>query len=1304
VNEQLKILEDALQECMIADRFDFRNRIKRLRSTAGKGAGKETLNTREVEKLLVQIRKSVGRVERRKSTTPPVAYPEELPITSRVEEIKKTIADHQVVILAGETGSGKTTQLPKICLELGRGIKGMIGHTQPRRVAARTVGNRIADELGVDFGNEVGYHVRFNDQFTGDTLVKVMTDGILLAETSQDKFLEKYDTLIIDEAHERSLNIDFILGYLKRLLPRRKDLKLVITSATIDVERFSQHFNDAPIIEVSGRTYPVELHYRPVELLSELSDGDSEELVEQAIVDVIQEIQQLDRQSSRKIPGDVLVFLSGEREIRELSHTLRKADFPHTEILPLYSRLSVSEQNRVFQKHRGRRIILATNVAETSLTVPGIRYVIDPGFARISRYSYRSKVQRLPIEAISQASADQRKGRCGRISKGVCFRLYSEEDFRSRPEFTDPEILRTNLASVILQMLTLRLGEIEDFPFVEKPDRKQINDGFQLLHELQAVNGQRRVTEVGRSLAKIPIDLQLARMLVSANKFGSLKELLIITSALAVQDPRDRPYDHRQAADQAHRSYWDKESDFITLLRLWNDFEERRQALTQNQLRKYCKQNFLSYLRMREWRDIHRQLHLMCRELGFRENEAAADYAEIHKALLSGLLGNIGTRNQDNDYLGTRNRHFYIFPGSSQFKNKPRWLVCAELVETTRLFGRTVARIESDWIEKLASHLVSRNWSEPHWEKKRGQVVAYEQVTLYGLVIVNRRKVNYGPLNPTESRDIFIRSALAERQMNTRAQFFQHNQELVEEIEQMEAKTRRRDILVDEETICAFYDELIPADVFDQGSFDKWRKVAEKKQPDLLCMNQDFLLNNDADLSDRAFPDQLGVGESELQLDYHFDPQHDRDGVSVSVPLGLLQQMPESQLDWLVPGFLHDKCLALVKSLPKSIRKNFVPAPDYVSEAVRHMTYDGRALVEVLAEQLHRRTGVNIPEDAWSQSAVADHLKMNIRIVDENGLELGAGRDLQSLKSQFKKQSADSFRTAELVSLEKTGLSAWDFDELPECIEIEQGAVTVRAFPALVDHGAAVAIKLIENEDRARFLSRRGLLRLITFELSDQIKYIRKNLTGVNRFAIFYVKIGSRDELIDDMVNAIFRYVFIENKKLPTSRAEFDSRLEDRQDLFNVANEVSDLVGKCLAEFNSLKKRLSDLQGNTNYRAVIEDVSFQLDQLIHAGFLNSVPFQWLKQYPRYLKAVNARLERLQGGLGRDLQAIEELSELWHKYGDHIARSELETDNPELELYRWMIEEYRVSLFAQTLGTYIPVSAKRLEKQWIKATK
>ncbi|HWK54907.1 MAG TPA: ATP-dependent RNA helicase HrpA, partial [Hyphomicrobiales bacterium] len=890
---------------------------------------------------------------------PPISYPPQLPVSQRVDDIKRLIAANQVVIIAGETGSGKTTQIPKICLELGRGAKGMIGHTQPRRLAASTVASRIASELGVALGQLVGFQVRFTDTSTADTRIKLMTDGILLAETQQDRLLKRYDTLIIDEAHERSLNIDFLLGYLKRLLPKRPDLKVIITSATIDVASFSRHFNEAPVIEVSGRTYPVDLHYRPAEDLSE-----GLELPEQVVAafDFIRQREREHRQAYR----DVLVFLSGEKEIRETADLLRKQQYPNLDVLPLYARLSLREQQRVFESHSGRRIVLTTNVAETSLTVPGIGYVIDSGLARISRYSVRAKIQRLPIEPISQASANQRAGRCGRLGPGTCVRLYSEADFQARPAFTDTEITRTNLASVILQMLALGLGDIEKFPFLEAPDSRAVRDGYRLLEELQAVDDQGRLLPLGRRMARLPLDPRLARILLEAAQRHCLHEALIIVSALSVQDPRERPLDKQQAADEAHRRFRHPESDFCAFLALWDFYEKQRQEVGSKQLRKFCNTNYLSYMRMREWREVHRQLLLLCQELKLTVNREPATYEEIHLALLSGFLSQVATRLEEGGYLGGRSRKYVMFPGSTLHRKPVRWIVSAELVETSQLFARMNARVEPEWIEKLAGHLLRRDYAEPHWAERQGQVMGYEKVLLYGLALVERRKVRYARVDPIAAREIFIRDGLVAQRLRTRAPFYHANAATLERVSELEERTRRRDILVDEQTLVDFYEARLPADVLDVASLERWYFRLPKTEAQKLLLRDEDLMRTALDSAElEQFPQRFSSGELDLNLQYAFEPGRVDDGVSVDVPVSALKQLKTEELDWLVPGLLREKCIALIKALPKALRKHFVPVPDVVDKLLPALDASQGSLRVALAHQLLRLTGVAVPLDSW---------------------------------------------------------------------------------------------------------------------------------------------------------------------------------------------------------------------------------------------------------------------------------------------------------------------------------------------------
>ena len=1289
-NKSSQNLPDAIDRCMIRDRYRLQQKF------GSKGSSRGSTDKNEASKIESTINRSVALADKRRAQLPTPTFPENLPVSQKLVELQKAISENQVIIVAGETGSGKTTQLPKICLSLGRGVYGKIGHTQPRRVAARTVAHRIAEELNVPLGKSVGYQVRFTDNSTNETHVKVMTDGILLAETRTDTLLEAYDTIIIDEAHERSLNIDFLMGYLKRILPRRPDLKVIVTSATIDLERFSKHFNRAPVIEVSGRTFPVDVHYRPSELNTKDQDGD--EVLHAGILATLREIENLERGAKSK--GDVLVFLSGEREIRDLAHEIRKSDLKSTEVLPLYSRLSIAEQNKVFQQHSSRRVVLATNVAETSLTVPGIRYVIDPGFARISRYSVRSKVQQLPIEPISQASANQRMGRCGRVSHGVCFRLYSEEDFLSRPEFTAPEILRTNLGSVILQMLNLKLGNISQFPFIERPEQRQINDGYQLLFELQAVDDRKNISRIGKDMSKFPIDLRLARMLLAAGKFRCLNEVLIIVSAMAAQDPRERPHEKQQAADQKHREHWDEQSDFLALVNLWNFFEEHRQSLNQNQLRKFCKTNFLSYMRMREWRENHRQLVLLGREMKLKDNSTPADYETVHRALLTGLLGNIGEKTSETEYLGARNRKHFIFPGSSQFKRKPRWIVSGELVETTRLFARSVAEIDNKWIEPLALHLVKRHHQQPYYDEKRSQVMAFEEVMLYGVTIVKKRLVDFGSIDPVKARHLFIQEGLVERKLMTKAGFYRHNSELIDDIEKLESKSRRRDILVDNHTLFKFYDQHLPAGISSLIQLDQWRKQAEVKQPKLLYLQRADLMQQEPALSSMEFPDELAVAETKLKLDYHFDPQHEDDGVSLSVPVSLLRQVSPIQLDWLIPGLLKEKSLALMKSLPKSIRKNFVPAPDYLKKVLPLLEYDGRALTIVLAEKLFRVSGVKVDPAAFDADMLSQHLQMNIKILGDKGEVLGRGRDLVSLQKEFTAQATTVFNQRRRHSLETSGAVSWVFGDIPETVDIKQGGIVLKGYPAIVDHNESVSLEILDTKEQAIRISTLGILRLIMLTLKDQKKYVEKNIPGFEKFALFYATRGSRKELLDALVNAIFRFVFIEHQPMVMTQAGFNERVDEKKNLIGVMNQVAGLMAQILKLSLDVERQLADPRSQASMYAY-QDMRSQLDNLLEREFLETVSLEWLGQIPRYLQAMQYRLERLGQAMDKDAVATKTVARYWSMYRSLSPEEAARAGNSAVTDFRWMIEELRVSLFAQRLGTRMPVSEKRVQKAWDK---
>ncbi|WP_134723925.1 ATP-dependent RNA helicase HrpA [Pseudomonas viridiflava] len=1284
-----------LDQAMIGDRHRLRRQLHELRKKPDEA---------KLAQWVARVQASCAQVTSRRESVPTVRYDDNLPIAAKRDEIKDALLKHQVLIIAGETGSGKTTQLPKICLEIGRGQHGLIGHTQPRRIAARSVASRVADELATPLGALVGYQVRFEDQSDSNTLIKLMTDGILLAETQHDRFLERYDTIIVDEAHERSLNIDFLLGYLKTLLPRRPDLKVIITSATIDLQRFSEHFNDAPIIEVSGRTFPVDTWYRP--LTSEQDEeGNSVEddlTVDQAILATLEELADFER-SERKSPGDVLVFLPGEREIRDAAEMLRKAQLRHTEILPLYARLSPAEQQRIFQSHSGRRVVLATNVAETSLTVPGIRYVIDTGTARISRYSYRAKVQRLPIEAVSQASANQRKGRCGRVEPGLCVRLYSEEDFNARPEFTDPEILRTNLAAVILQMLHLRLGEITDFPFIEPPDGKAISDGFNLLQELSAVNRENQLTPLGRQLARLPVDPRMGRMLLEAAKQGSLQEVLIVASAMSVQDVRERPPERQQAADQAHAQWKDADSDFAGLVNLWRGFEEQRQALTASPLRNWCRRNFLNYLRLREWRDSHRQLSLICRDLQLTVNKEPADYPKFHKAILSGLLSQIGQKADEGDYLGARQRRFWIHPSSGLGKKRPQWLMTAELVETTKLYARMVAKIDADWIEPLAGHLIKKNHFEPHWEKKRGQVVAFEQITLFGLIVVGRRPVHFGPVDPVVSRELFIREGLVRGDIQSRAKCLSANTRLLEQLDELEAKARRRDILADEDTLYAFYEARIPAEIHQTATFDSWYKTESQKNPQLLIMREEDVLAREAsEVTAAQYPDTLRLGELSLSLTYHFEPNHPRDGVTLRVPAPLLLSLPAERLEWLVPGLLETKGIALVRSLPKAVRKNFVPVPDFIKAALQRITFGEGSLTQALGRELLRMTGARVTDEAWAEATqqLESHLKMNLEIVDGDGKFLGEGRDLDALTARFAEASQAALAVPQTAKSQQP-VEAKVFAPVAQKTQQNIAGLSMTVYPALVEEGGTVKEGRFSTQAEAEYQHRRALQRLLLQQLAEPAKFLRSKLPGQTELALLYRELGRIDALIEDILLASLDSCVLDGEaELPRDGAGLLSLAErKRADWTEHAERLAKLTLEILKLWHGLQKRFKG-KIDLAQAVALNDIKAQLGKLVYPGFVRETPAQWLKEMPRYLKAIEMRLEKLPGQVQKDRVWSIELAGLWAQYQARADKHRQEGKrDPELAVYRWWMEEYRVSLFAQQLGTKMPVSDKRLSKQW-----
>ena len=1253
---------------------------------------------------------------------PAITYPEDLPVAQLRDDIARTLAAHQVIVVAGETGSGKTTQLPKICLELGRGREKRIGHTQPRRLAARNVAQRIAEELRTAPGDLVGYQVRFQDTIGDSTAVKLMTDGILLAELQRDRQLSQYDTLIIDEAHERSLNIDFILGYLRQLLPRRPDLKVVVTSATIDVERFAEHFQGAPVIQVPGRSYPVDTYYieRPVEQLNE-QDGQD---------DIVEQLR-LVRDGHYGSRGDILVFLPGEREIRELARALRGE--PGLETLPLYARLSQAEQARVFNpgKRSGLRVVLATNVAETSLTVPGIRFVVDPGDARISRYSARSRIQRLPVEPISRASADQRQGRCGRVAAGVCLRLYSEQDYLQRPEYTDPEILRSNLAAVILQMLYLKLGDVQDFPFIEPPDPRMVREGYRLLNELGAVDRRNRLTALGKQLARLPVDPLLGRMILAARELDVVAEVLVIASALAVQDPRERPADRQQQADQAHARFRHPRSDFLAWLNLWRYYEEQRQLLSQNQLRKLCQREFLSFARLREWRDIHRQLSIACRQQGIAvpslknvpvgaaspanapgaetadtvtraalAGNDAVDYAGVHKALLAGLLANIAQRDEGRAYLAARNRRVQVFPGSVLHARPPPWLVAADVVETSKVYARTAAAIEPAWLLRINPYLLKRHHYEPRWQKAQGRAVATERVTLFGLTISDGKPVHYGPIDPVVSRELMLREGLVSGRWRSPPGFLRHNLALVDEIADLEARIRRRDILVDEEALYRFYDERIPTDLFTAAALVRWVRRHEGADARLRA-SRDLLLANDPGATvGELFPDFIEWEGVAYPLSYEFDPGGERDGVSVTVPVALMNRVPRHRFEWLVPGLLREKCVALLRALPKATRKHFVPAPDVVDALLPGLTPDDVPLREALARALSGRGSVRVSAYDWPDDCLEPFYEANIKVVDERGALLGEGRDLEVLVARFRDQTAREVTASGDSGPRRQGLLRWDFGELPRQWQFTQSGMEIVAYPALVDAGDSAAIELFDYAKEARRSHRRGLSRLLQLGLSRPVKQLRKQLLRGNENQLMLAASGlEREALVEDLLAAIVLNASELRDMDCRHENEFISALDQcNRRIVRVAQEMEQVVINTLRPLTSLQPQLS--RQAAKWPSAINDVQQQLADLLRPGFLVETPQASLAQFPRFMKAVSVRVERLAAQPQKDAQCQSLLETLRAPLEEERRRNPgLLLDSNAAARYWLMLQEFRVSLFAQHLGTSQPVSEKRLKRQW-----
>ncbi len=1299
----------AFADCLASDQRRLRALARDLRRFYG---SRRDTQQAELDRLLAASRAAVAV---RLARLPKPTFSDDLPVNSRRDEIARLIASQPVVIVCGETGSGKTTQIPQICLAIGRGVRGLIGHTQPRRIAARSTAARIAQELQSELGALVGYKIRFSDRTSPEAYVKVMTDGILLAETQSDPWLEQYDTLIIDEAHERSLNIDFLLGYLKQLLPKRPDLKVIITSATIDAERFSQHFAQAPVIEVSGRLHPVEVRYRPLQNNTgdetasggnRTEDDDDRDLYA-AIVDACDEAHRLGS-------GDVLVFLPGEREIRDAAEALRKQHPPHTEILPLFSRLSAEEQSRIFKAHVGRRIVLATNVAETSLTVPGIRYVVDSGLARVKRYSYRRKVEQLQIEKISQASANQRAGRCGRVSAGVCIRLYEERDFALRPPYTDPEILRSSLAGVILRMKALRLGDIDQFPFLEAPPRKAISDGYQLLHELGAVDANNALTPIGEQLARLPLDPRLGRMVVAARDEGCLREMLVIVAALSVQDPRERPQERQGSADAAHRQFADEKSEFLSWLRLWQWYEEQlAHRKSHRKLLEICRDKYVSALRLREWHYIHRQLHDFVAEQGWRENQQPASYEAIHRALLAGLLGNIGCKSEESaHYLGARGGKFLIHPGSPLLKKAGKWLIAGEISETTRLYARCVARIEPVWLEQVGAHLLKRSWFDPHWEKKAMQAVAFERITLYGLVVDPRRRVNFGPIDPAQAREIFIRQALVEGEVSEefarRWPFFNHNQQLLLDIETLEHKSRRPDVLVDDQLIFAFYDRLLPAEVHSGAAFDHWRREIEREQPQRLFLQREDLMRHEAaGVTSEAFPPEIRLGGSDYALSYHFDPGSPRDGVTLSLTLAQLNQLPAARCEWLVPGLLKEKVSQLIKTLPQRLRSRLVPVPEFAAEFVAQVPPQEQPLLDALIAYALQTRGLNargweITADAFRPDVLPPHLFLNFRLLDEHGRQLAMSRNLAELRGEWAREARQEFAELHETPEPYRGMRDWTCGELPERMEVRLGSgQCVVGHPGFADDGDSVSLRVFDSPEQAANAHAAGLARLFMLQFREQLKYFANNLPGLTQMAMQVIHLMTLDELRQQLLALTIDRACLA-LPWPHDAATFKARCQEAKPRLGLlAQEICRLVAQILADWQTLQKKLPACKA---YPGVLQDIDAQVARLIGKRFIVDTPFERLAHFPRYLKAIALRLDKLKGGgsqgMARDTRLSAEFAPLWSNYERRARQlAKQGVRDPQVEQFRWLLEELRVQLFAQELRTPAPVSSKRLQKLW-----
>jgi ATP-dependent helicase HrpA len=1263
--------QQILQHCALADRGRL---LKLLRQTRTKKN-----NERVRGQLREAIEQSISQVERRKNNRPAVSLNRDLPFFDKRDELKQVIERNQVVIVCGETGSGKTTQLPQICMDLGLADRGKIGHTQPRRLAARSVTARIAEELHTRPGEVVGYKVRFTDTTQSNSYVKLMTDGILLAEIQNDRWLNEYQTLIIDEAHERSLNIDLLLGYVKTLLPRRPDLKLIITSATIDPERFSRYFGDAPIVMVSGRTYPVELRYRPV-MDEEQKDRD----LIQAVIDALDELFNIS-------PQDTLVFFAGERQIREAADKIRKR-FHQYEVLPLYARLSNEQQQRIFKQGRQRKIILSTNVAETSLTVPGIHYVVDTGLARISRYSWRAKVQRLPIEKISRASANQRSGRCGRTAEGTCIRLYDQEDYDNRSEFTEPEILRTNLASVILQMDNLRVGHIRDFDFIEPPDSRLISDGYRLLHELQAVQPDDTVTRLGKTISRFPIDPRLARMLIQASEFGCLNEMLVIVAVLSIQDPRDLSQENRQAANEKFKQWQDAKSDFAGWLNLWAEINTQKQELSRNQFAKWCKKHYLSWFRVREWQDIYQQIREQAKAQKLYFNSREADIDLVHRAILSGIPSHVAYHDQDSQYKTTRKRDMMIFPGSALAKKTPKWIMAFSLIETGRLYGHVVSVMNPQWAMRDLQHLHQYEYYEPHWQEKLGRVGVFRNTRLYGLLIEGGKRVNFARIDKKAARDIFIREALVEGRYHTRVAFIKSNRKLIEFYRAQEERERRRDLLIGDEQIYDFYHRRLPDSIVDAVTFESWVKKLDTDTIKQLTLIADDVLATDHEGDSQTYPETLTVKDQTLRLDYVFDPADEADGVTVMIPLALLNQFDESDFDYLVPGLLKEKVQALIKSLPKQLRKNFIPVPDFARACTDALNPD-QPLYSQLSKLLQRMTGVEVAMDQWRPDHIDKHFLMRY-CLQEDGVAVASSRSLQQLKTEYSQLANVRFeqQVQHDESISRQGITSWDFGRLPEQVSLRKSKGSViTALPALVDYQDTVAIELFETRQDAQFYHASGIARLIAIELKQTIKYLQKNLPDIDHSALMYVAMGSKIELVEDIIMAGIFDCFLSDR-LPEQASDFDAIIQQNKSRFiDVVNQMAELVHKILKQCREVRDRLQHANLSPDH---LNDCREQCGYLVYPGFVRDIAPRQLSRLPVYLQAMLKRIDKTEQDSRQADRFLPLIRELW---GEYLALENLDDTTEKVDALRWMIEEFRISCFAQPMKTRGPVSEKKIRK-------